>query len=212
MYLNKRNTIEIKKKLLSSKYKYISFDIFDTLIIRKVKNPRDVFSYMESNLSLNNIYIKNFYIKRVLAEKISYRFFRHPNIFQIYRFLWCTKEQKKRLIDLEIKTEKILTKANPLLFDLYDFCLKNRKQIIITSDMYIPKHIMDDILHSAGYFDYKRLYISCDVKKSKNNGDIFPYILNDLKISKDELIHLGDNKKSDIDNANGIDTIYIERR
>lgn len=209
--LNQENIKKIKKLISLEKYKYISFDIFDTLIKRKVDNPKAVFNYMENKvLRENSISIKKFYLKRILAEKISHRIYNEPNIYQIYSFFPTIKKVKSKLIALEIETEKFLTMANPIIFDLYQFCLNNNKKIIITSDMYIPKEMMQKILNNSGYKGYSKLYISCDVKKSKRKGTIYPYILEDLNIKNENLIHIGDNIISDIENAKNIDSIYVK--
>ena len=66
----------IKKKLYSGSsinadelylkvepYKYVSFDIFDTLVKRNVENPTDVFKIMEGNAG------KGFADRRIKAER-----------------------------------------------------------------------------------------------------------------------------------------------
>ncbi|EAM5667993.1 hypothetical protein EOH21_00180 [Salmonella enterica] len=39
------------------KYKTVSFDIFDTLVSRRVYRPRDLFSLMQSTLATENFFI-----------------------------------------------------------------------------------------------------------------------------------------------------------
>lgn len=47
---------------------YISFDIFDTLLFRKIYRPTDIFRIL-SNLALKKFNIKDFYNIRVDSEK-----------------------------------------------------------------------------------------------------------------------------------------------
>ncbi|EBY6961407.1 glycosyl transferase, partial [Salmonella enterica] len=39
------------------KYKTVSFDIFDTLVSRRIYRPRDLFSLMQSTLATENFFI-----------------------------------------------------------------------------------------------------------------------------------------------------------
>ena len=53
-----------------SKYDYISFDIFDTLIVRNVLKPEEVFLIVESKYnSLNKKKISDFKTNRLLAQR-----------------------------------------------------------------------------------------------------------------------------------------------
>ena len=51
-----------------SQYKYISFDVFDTLLIRKEKCAEDVFYLMETRLCKENKKFSNFAKKRIEAQ------------------------------------------------------------------------------------------------------------------------------------------------
>ncbi len=199
----------IKQKLLN--YKYISFDIFDTLLVRSVDKPEDVFDVVETNLKNKNIKLKNFKKKRNLLSFISHKFYKHPNIYQIYRFLLRNNKIKEEIIVTEINTEFSLINKNELVFELYDYCLKNNKNIIITSDMYLPENILKELLNENGYFNFKKLYVSCDVGCAKNDATIYDFILKDLNITNKDIIHIGDNYDSDIINSKNIDAIHVKK-
>ncbi|HAE3100098.1 TPA_asm: hypothetical protein G3543_004959, partial [Salmonella enterica subsp. enterica serovar Java] len=44
------------------KYKTVSFDIFDTLVSRRIYRPRDLFSIMQSTLATENFFISAYEI------------------------------------------------------------------------------------------------------------------------------------------------------
>lgn len=198
--VNYNNVNEVKKILQN--YCWVSFDIFDTLIKRKVHKPQDVFKYIE-----NKYHFLFFKKRRILAQFLSYKFYDYPNIYDIYRFFLGFN--RKKYINIELQTEKELMYPNPIINELYQFCRESNKNIIITSDMYIPKKIMIDYLKYLKYDGYKKIYISCEVKRSKARGNIYNYILKDLDIEPQHLIHIGDNLVSDIMNAK-CDTVLVK--
>ena len=50
------------------KYQVISFDVFDTLLKRNIKNPKDVFTYINENIKTNYC---NYKEERIRAESIA---------------------------------------------------------------------------------------------------------------------------------------------
>ena len=55
---------------LINKYKYISFDIFDTLITRNLNKPTELFDLVQEEINRENIDINDFKNKRIEAEKM----------------------------------------------------------------------------------------------------------------------------------------------
>ncbi len=193
------------------KYNYISFDIFDTLIKRNVENPSDVFELIEEKYHL-----KDFKKNRIEAELISRRNSNcEINLYNIY--LNMEKKYKKyninELMKLEIETEISLCVFNREIKEIYNFCIENKKNVIITSDMYLPIYAIKKILKNNN-ISYSCLFVSGDIGKSKHKGDIYPYILNELAIDNNKLIHIGDNFKSDYINPrkNGIKSILFRNK
>ena len=86
---------------------------------------------------------------------------------------------------------------NPEMKDIFDYCHKNRKQIIIITDMYLDKKTIVEILTICGYRDYDKIYISSVCGEKKSHGKIFKRILSELNIPANTMLHIGDNWKSD---------------
>ena len=59
----------INVKKIVNDYKYISFDIFDTLITRNLNKPIDVFNLVQEEIDKQKLNIKDFKIKRIEAER-----------------------------------------------------------------------------------------------------------------------------------------------
>lgn len=184
-------------------YNIISFDIFDTLLKRDVRLPTDVFLLMAKEMEKENIYSvpKNFVKDRVIAEKLARKKSINEEITfnEIYENFPIEYNDdilayiKKIELDIE---KKVLTK-NLDIYDIYKKCIKKNKKIIITSDMYLPINFIKEILKINGIFKYEKIYLSSDIKKTKRSGNLFKYILKDLDIQPNEILHIGDNKHSD---------------
>lgn len=183
-------------------YKYISFDIFDTLIVRNVSKPSDIFEIVEReyNLKYKNK-IKNFKKQRILAEtKARKQNFEEVTINQIYENLISIYSKEICLIleNIEKETEiKYCQLTNNLdVLNIYNNALKNKKKIIITSDMYLEEVTIKKILKNAN-IHYDKLYLSSKINKTKVTGNLYKYILNDLNITYNDILHIGNNLKSD---------------
>ena len=202
----------IKNKINNSDI--ISFDIFDTLIVRKVYQISDIFNYMQTILQ-NNYNIKfNFIETRILAEKEAYKEFKDfTNIEHIYHIiknkLNITKELTNKIKKLEIDTEKLFITKRDDTVNLLKYAIENNKEVILTSDMYLNTDKIKEILFKTDIEFQGRIIISCELGKSKNNGDLWEYIKKEYKNKK--ILHIGDNEYSDIEQAKkySIDTIKI---
>lgn len=186
-------------------YEYISFDIFDTLIKRNVNKPTDLFQIVENEYNKKNeVKISNFKNNRIDAEKRARRKAKEENreeitLEEIYNQLcnFYSLEVCERLKNDEIKLEIDFTQINREVMEVYN-CVKMRKKVIITSDMYLPKEVIERILHESGIEQYYKLYLSSEIGKTKQSTNLFKYILKDLNISDKDIVHIGDNEKSDI--------------
>lgn len=65
--------------------------------------------------------------------------------------------------------------------------------------MYLSRETINKILEKNGYIDNEKLYLSSEIKLSKSRGDLFKYVLNDLKIESMQMLHIGDNYRPDVE-------------
>ena len=189
-----------KKFKCIDKYKVVSFDIFDTLITRNLNKPTDVFELIQKKLNETNFKISDFKEKRIQAEmtvrnKNEKKEITLDDIYNELSFEYSL-EQTKFLKELEIECELDICEKNYSFYELYNYCKKNNKIIIIISDMYLNKKYIEDILQK-NEIEYDKIYISSELSLTKRDGDIYKFVLEDLKINKNEIIHFGDNFKSD---------------
>lgn len=196
--------------------RYVSFDLYDTLIKRSVLNPRDLFVYVKRKCDLIKIPCpENFVELRIKADAIAQR--KHDGCAtfdEIYTELermshfQKLEEVKKIEIDLEIKNAN----CNYDMLKRYLYYVKTGIPIVFITDMYLPRKVIKKILEMCGINVYERIYISSELRASKGKGNLFDYVLSNLKIKPYQLYHIGDNKKGDwiIPAARGIRTELVK--
>ncbi len=201
-----KNAKELKEILAG--YDVISFDIFDTLIMRKTLEPADVFDMVEARLESIGIVLKGFKAIRRQAELSS----KGQNIYVIYDILQemtgVSDEWKTRILEEELKCEKEVIVRREAIVDIYNAMVKAGKRVYLVSDMYLTSELMESILHGLGIQGYVKLYVSCEHGVGKGNG-LFLKVREE--IGDGRYIHVGDNEEADIKSAirYGLDSYRI---
>lgn len=186
-----------------SSFNYVSFDIFDTLLKRDVPDPHSIFYLMEDMLERKlGLNIDNFYRKRIEAERIARKEAKNKEITlcDIYASAKdeLIRKNAVKFVELEKELEFRASYANYPMFEVYNWCLKNNKHIILISDMYLDEDFVALLLLKNGYENYEKIFISSTWKKRKaDNGALFCVACSELNIRPGELIHIGDSKISD---------------
>lgn len=200
-------------------FKYISFDIFDTLIKRDVTCPKDVFDLVDRKYREDypaSTVIDNFRSNRVEAEAEARRKSERAEITldEIYDELArrFPKEVCVAYQQIEKEIEVLVCTPNQRVIEAFNSCLKEGKKVFIITDMYLPKDIIEQILHKCGVAGYHKLYLSCDYFKTKSIGSLYDLVLNENHIPKNQLLHIGDNFKSDYIQAklHGVDALLLK--
>ena len=202
-------------KEIIDKNKVISFDIFDTMVLRNVLKPKDVFKVVELIVT-KKFKIKGFTKSRVDAENKARIFSRKEDIVldEIYSNLDKKFEENlEEIKKIELETEQKFIIANPFIKEIFDYAISKNKDIYIISDMYLPKKFLEETLEKVGYKEYKKLYVSGEVNKTKGSGSLYDLVKKENKIKDNsKWLHIGDNKGSDIMSAQnkGINAFYYE--
>lgn len=194
----------LKSKIDSPSIKVVSFDIFDTLVCRPFLEPDALFDLMEPEVA--NITGKKVAFKEIRTKADSAcRSHIHQgdiNLDQIYKEIATTlkidAETATKIKDLEIEFEKRVLRKRTSVVEILEFAFNKGKRTILTSDMYLPKDTLKQILQNLGITSYHELYLSNDVGFRKDTKTLFPYILEKEKLTPAELLHIGDNEHSDI--------------
>ena len=182
-------------------YKYVSFDMFDTLVLRNVSRPRDIFSIVDIKLRREGILVSDFPSKRIQAENEAIdcreKNTEEISINDIYsRFINISDEDRTRVQEIEKETEIQYCIANPIFSAVLEYCKENGVIVIIATDMYLDKATITTMLEKCG-ISYNYLYLSSERMCRKSRGSLFKCILQELGIKNSDIVHIGDNKKSD---------------
>lgn len=180
---------------LIAQYDAISFDLFDTLIMRKTLEPTDVFDIVEDRARQKGTALPQFKVWRREAELQA----GCVSIYKIYdilgEMLGLTEEQKKLILEIELSCEKDVLVPRKEMVELVGFAKSLGKKVSIISDMYLDAEILNRLLEGMHIRQYDKIYVSCDYGVSKGNG-LFEIYLKDVQGMR--CLHIGDNMIADV--------------
>lgn len=176
----------------AERFDFVSFDVFDTLLLRPYVSPDDVFRHMESHFRR-----PGFAGERIRAERTSRsKGFEEVTLDEIYDEIGGGF---KDLRDSELMFERQVILPNPEMKAVFDEMKGSGKRIVLLSDMYLPSAFLSEVLGKNGFEGYERLYVSCEHRKSKRSGELFSLALDDLGIGPGDMVHIGDCNVSDVE-------------
>ena len=203
--------------------RYVSFDIFDTLIKRSVAKPSDIFLTVALRYGHSHqcdFDAETFKTVRTNAAKDAsieaWKQGREERTLQeIYQQMAWKYEADvcAELMQLEIEQEVACCQQNAEMKKVYDWCLSQGKTVFVTSDMYLPEDTIIRILHENGYTGYKELFLSSTYDKRKASGSLYWEIICQYGMKRSQLVHIGDHFKIDYMRARryGLKAIKIPR-
>lgn len=190
-----------------AKYDVISFDVFDTLVLRPFSSPPDLFFLLGDELK----YMDFKRIRMEMEWKARERKYKKEGSYEvsldeIYTVLAEeTGIDKESAMKREVELEYEFCFANPYMFRVVSELRRLGKRIIITSDMYLNTEQIRTLLGRCGYDEFDGCYVSCDIGKSKSKGDLYDEVKKTEKkaVKKRELtfVHIGDNYIADVENS-----------
>ncbi len=186
----------------------VSFDVFDTLLLRPYAKPIDVFYHIE-----NQTGEFGFATERIAAEMRTRE--KNPgrediNFDEIYDEI---DDKFKHLKQTEIDWELQVLNQNPEMKRVWDYAKSKNKKIIIASDMYLPVNVIKKALIKNEFADYDYLYVSGELAKTKHFGTMYEHIISDINLKSSKILHIGDNYHSDYKRAKklGIKAVHYEQ-
>lgn len=181
-----------------------SYDIFDTIILRKVPKSTDIFIIVEEELgSLWNNKFGSFSETRKKAEFWLRRtLLREISIEDIYRVIQkktqLSEEAIQTIETIELNVEKRYSLLNAYIVEEIKQRIKNKEDVVLISDMYWHENQIREWLSEKNeVFSNLPIYISCDYGFTKESGKLYKLVKEKEKVSFETWIHTGDNMKSD---------------
>lgn len=196
----KRRPEELAGQL--EEYDVISFDVFDTLVLRPFSEPADLFFFLGNKLNypdFKRIRMEMEWMAREKKYKKSKSY--EVDLEEIYTLLSHeTGVDGQSTAAMEIELENQFCFANPYMERVVKLLRVKGKRMIVASDMYLNTGQIKALLKNCGYSDFDAYYVSCDLKESKNEGGLFDYIKT-AEGSEKKYAHVGDNYISDVENS-----------
>ena len=215
---------KIVKKICDDKIQIVSFDIFDTLIVRPFFEPKDLFKLLnkkyrdldrESSIVFSDVreqaerFCRELYFEEKKREEVT--------LDEIYAYIQDNYLISNKVLNemkkYEIKLEMKYCMARNSGKNLYELAKSLNKRIIVISDIYLSKDVISDILEKNGYDKLDTLYLSSDINLSKATGNLFDYVAKKEKIAVGKILHVGDNYDSDFSNGKkcGMNTVLLPK-
>lgn len=202
-------------KKANKEYKLYSFDIFDTLITRKVATPKGIFVLMKDIINqspqfadLPNDVKTNFFNYRTNSEFYLRQINNQWNdgkdisLDMIYNHIqhtyFLTNEQTQAIKELEIQLE--LDNIIPIKENIEKLkvLLEKGKRVVLISDMYLPEYIIKEMLLKCDpVLCQVKLYLSSTLGFMKTKQVLFHYVKEQENVEFREWTHMGDNKFAD---------------
>ena len=186
--------------------KIISFDILDTCLCRSCGSPYSVFDILARKVmgkKITKAQIADFRYIRIQGELKARRNSRVEDVTldEIYRecdFTGLTSIPKKEIFQWEIEVERSVLSPIRHTLDIIKKIHSDGNSVVFISDMYLPGSFFIELLTKFEFWNEgDKLYVSCEVGKTKESGNLFDYISKDLKIKYYRWHHYGDNRHSD---------------
>lgn len=188
----------------------MSFDIFDTLLLRRDTTPESVMGAVAEQIKAD---AKEFISKRKEAE-CQARLSAHGGevtLDDIYSYL--RKDYPTVNPVMEIEAELDACAANDRVLPLFEWALANRC-VVLTSDMYLDSATITSMLAKAGITGYEKVFVSNECGCDKRSCGLFRHVAKDLGVDTSDIAHIGDSLKADILGARkaGVKPIFIPKR
>lgn len=189
--------------------KIVSFDLFDTLILRKTDPPDEVIRIVSNTIAQRNLISLSGQQLLLLRDKIENQIRSSKtksgldpevSLREMYSELLRktnTDCPLSTLLNTELEIELNLLMPMPGVRELLTK-LSSQYPLIIISDTYYPLWMIEYFLKKLKIFDFfKSIYCSCEHDLNKGSGRLFQKVMYNEQLQPHQLIHFGDNIQCD---------------
>lgn len=197
---------ELESEGLMGKVRVLSFDVFDTVLLRNEKSELRRFWEIANELTdvLPDVDPLDLLIARLTATRAGYRSsraregYREGEIEDIHRaslaLLGIAKDLAAEMVAVELGYELRNLTANPAVTKLLSVFPDAR--YVVASNMYLSSGHIRFLLERLSLAP-ECAYSSTEEKVSKNDTRLLARVQQDLGFPPDAFLHVGDSHKSD---------------
>lgn len=194
----------MKGEINSSYVSAVSFEMFETLVLRPFFDRQDIAMLMEEDFSSMYIGKKSFYELRTEAEKRALKksaagCVRLEDIYScLEKISRISPSSREKLMNRECELEEHFCYPRQCGMELYRKARESGMKLIITADTFLPGKTVEKILKNCGYTAWDGLYITGELNIPKvPDGQLFRKICGDLKLPAHRLLHFGGELDAD---------------
>lgn len=207
----------IEEEIEAADAKILSFDVFDTFLLRNDKP--ETARYLELSRLLQKRVAEtkpdrlpdemDILLARLHALSFSYRTgkqvdgCREGHIAQVARvarnILGLEEDAERLFLEAELDYEAANLKLNPVLAELASNFREKGGKVILVSDMYLGgEEIADIAKRLKANIDFDAIFSSADCIVSKRSGKVFAHIEAKMEAAPKDFLHIGDAWDGDV--------------
>ena len=205
------------------KTKIVAFDFFDTVVHRNCHPEQTLYQWAkEMALELNfDVSPAILYKVRKSVENDKELGTEEMCYLDLLSGIYDKIKDKIKIISkeefihraktLELKIELQHIYLDSEIKEVLQKLKSDSKQIILVSDFYTDRELIETILKKFEIFDYfSSIYISSEKACRKSTGNLYKLILKELNLNPTDITMIGDNYKSDyeVPRSLGLNAIY----
>jgi len=184
--LFKINALQLMREC--AKYDVVSFDVFDTLVLRRIAFFDYVFNILENVTGIRDFA----HLRKRAQTKLQIEKNGVFTLGEIYAETGFASE----VAQMELDIERAFIFPRLEMLKLWQELCESGKRIIVISDMYVPKPWLEELLKYYGFTGYERLFLSNEAGATKESGKLFEIAKNYCGVA--DILHIGDNNNADI--------------
>ena len=199
----------------------VSFDLFDTLLVRRTHDPDlikiPVAHYISElakaeglNWDWSEVQVKRDEVERAMRAETGETFVDQEACYPV--FMGRLLEQVfsgqstqgsidallDKVTDYELTLESAMLVPRAEIVSWLKELHRAGKRIMVISDMYLPAKSLEVLLQHAGILDYVEVVVSsADSFLAKASGKAYPLVAKDYNLDFGRWLHIGDNPISD---------------
>lgn len=187
------------------KSRLVSFDIWDTCLVRSTGTPRTIFraAAAQTHPGASPERIEELVANRIAAEINARKTAKHGEctLAEIEHSLAAVlgDSEAKAMIEAETQLERASVRPVAATLTEVQRARDTGARIAFASDMYLPEAFLRELLESHGFArPGDRVFVSGDRRANKHSGRLYGLMREELDANGLEWIHLGDNPRADI--------------
>lgn len=180
----------------------ISFNLFDTLLLRGVLFPRDIWklvaAYAQEQYGIQEfLYIRENVEADLAPHAPNFAVSLHTIYEEIARRYPQWPVEQLRAYEMEMEAAHV--SPNPLLQEVYQAAVAAGKEVCLLADTTLPLSSVTQMLAACGYDPEIPIYLSSECGMTKGNGSLYHHLLEEAQMEPRQWLHIGHDFHADIE-------------